>query len=174
MFTVASCLAVSLKTFHNDGNFSLRIRPFAMPLLENSVYKEHNLTSSYEPMIFSQKFFIAFLSRCSIPSLWIQRNLVLCVCILNNFMRVLIFSKCGLGNPPPPFLKVGEDGIGNSDFKLIASHGCRATTDLPMALYYEQILKNIFTASLFYQQETILKFGSAPGIYSQKPSLSPL
>ena len=73
-----------------------------------------------------------------------------------------------------PSLQVGEAGMGNPDFKLIASHGWRATADLPMALYYEQILKNIFTASLFYQQETILKFGSAPGIYSQKPSLSPL
>ena len=40
-----------------------------------------------------------------------------------------------------PSLQVGEAGMGNPDFKLIASHGWRATADLPMALYYEQILK---------------------------------
>jgi len=40
-----------------------------------------------------------------------------------------------------PSLEAGEAIMGVPDFELVASRGWRATTDLPMALYYEQILE---------------------------------
>lgn len=40
-----------------------------------------------------------------------------------------------------PSLEAGEALMGEPDFEQIASQGWRATTDLPMALYYEQVLE---------------------------------
>jgi len=40
-----------------------------------------------------------------------------------------------------PSLKENHATLRSPDFDLIASHGWRATTDLPMALYYEQVLE---------------------------------
>ena len=40
-----------------------------------------------------------------------------------------------------PSIEAGEASLRKPDLQLIAGHGFQATCDLPMALYYEQIME---------------------------------